>query len=429
MTFKQLLYKVLIWRGGYLLSAFLLNILFVRNYGAAGSSTIYYLINLYSFVLLVTGLSLESGMGFFLAKKEADTGSVAFLSIGWTLMASLLSFFLLNVWFLFFDPELQKRLWVMSALTFIPGQLLITFYTALFYSKESAALPNMVLTIINILLIFLLPSTRLSSIGSGAYLTFYFTGILVQGVVLATFFSIKFRKDSPHMPDRDLLRRIFRYSLIALTANIAFFLVYRVDYWFVKRYCTPDELGNYIQVSKLGQMILVLPGVLASAVFPGTALGKDVDMPAHLGRMSRIAVLLFAGLFIGVLLIGRPLFPLIFGSGFNKMYIPFLVMLPGIFFLSVLLLLSAWFGGIHRPGVNAGSALAGLLIIIVGDWLLIPRYRITAAAAVSTAGYFTCLLWSLLAFRKECRIGLGSLWIIKKEDWRWLKRQAKNIAK
>src|ERR1700754_2853831 len=101
MSFKQLLYKVLIWRGLYLLSAFLLNILVARHYSAVGSSVIYYLINLYSFVLLIAGFSLESGMGFFLAKKEAGARSLAALSIGWTLAATLLSVGLLKIWFLF----------------------------------------------------------------------------------------------------------------------------------------------------------------------------------------------------------------------------------------------------------------------------------------------------------------------------------------
>ena len=432
MSFKQLLYKVLIWRGLYLLSAFLLNILVARHYSAVGSSMIYYLINLYSFVLLIAGFSLESGMGFFLAKKEAGARSLAALSIGWTLAATLLSVGLLKIWFLFFDSDVDSGLWRMTALTFIPGQLLITFFMALFYSKESTALPNMILTAINIVLIVLIPTaslppnalaTPLSTELSG-YLTLYFTGILLQGVIMAAVFLLKHGKERQQgLPDQALLKKLFRFSLVALIANVAFFLVYRVDYWWVKNYCTPDELGNYIQVSRLGQMILVVPGLLAGAVFPGTALGKGQHMPDHMARMSRIAVPLFLSLFVLTALLGRQLFPLLFGRSFDKMYVPFLVILPGIFFLSVLALLSAWFGGLKRPGVNAAGALAGLLVIITGDLLFIPRFGITAAAAASTAGYFTCLLWSLLAFRKESRIGLGSLWIIKKEDWHWLKRQ------
>src|ERR1700760_4852050 len=203
MSFKQLLYKVLIWRGLYLLSAFLLNVLIARYYSAVGSSVIYYLINLYSFVLLIAGFSLEGGMGFFLAKKEAGARGLAILSIGWTLVATALSIGLLDVWFLFFDPDVAGGLWKMMAFTFIPGQLLITFFMALFYSKESAALPNMILTGINIVLIALIPNTSLTpntltaspAPGPSGYLTLYFTGILLQGLIMAVVFLLKYAKD------------------------------------------------------------------------------------------------------------------------------------------------------------------------------------------------------------------------------------------
>ncbi|MEJ7681191.1 MAG: oligosaccharide flippase family protein [Segetibacter sp.] len=75
------------------------------------------------------------------------------------------------------------------------------------------------------------------------------------------------------MPAFINIRLLIRYALVALAANVIFFLVYRVDYWFVKKYCTLQELGNYIQVSKLGQMLLIIPTIISSVVLPQTAGG------------------------------------------------------------------------------------------------------------------------------------------------------------
>ena len=66
-------------------------------------------------------------------------------------------------------------------------------------------------------------------------------------------------------------RLLFRYCAMAFVGNIIYFLLYRVDYWFVENYCTPEQLGNYIQVSKLGHLFLIVPTILASAVFPITS--------------------------------------------------------------------------------------------------------------------------------------------------------------
>jgi len=87
------------------------------------------------------------------------------------------------------------------------------------------------------------------------------------------------------------------------------------------------------------------------------------------------------------------------------MYMPMLILLPGVLFLSVLSLLSAYFAGIHRPDVNAKGALAGLAVIVIGDALIIPRYHIAGAAAVSSAGYLVCMLYSWMEFKKIKALG------------------------
>src|ERR1700761_3549918 len=99
MVFKRLLYHAVLGRGLYFLSVFVLNILFTRYYKADVSSAIYYLVNLYSLVLLIASFSLESGMGYFLASQEAEPGRLAVFAIGWTLLLSIVSPLLLKGYF------------------------------------------------------------------------------------------------------------------------------------------------------------------------------------------------------------------------------------------------------------------------------------------------------------------------------------------
>ena len=427
---RRLMYQALFWRGSYLLSTLLLNILFVRYYGAAGSSTVYYLINLYSISLLIGSFSVEGGMGYFLANRQAEPGSLSFFSLVWTVMVSLPSLLLLKGYFHFFDSDIHASLFWLTASTYIPGQLLITFFTALFYARESPAMPNGILLTVNGALILLLGVALAipSLMSPGVFLYFYFFGVLVQGIGIAILFRIRYGWSS-NLPSVSLLTKIFRYSLVAFAANILFFLVYRVDYLFVKRYCTADDLGNYIQVSKLGQALLVIPSILASVIFPRTARVSGEGMPFHLARLTRIMVSLFVIFFLLVLFAGRPVFPLVFGNSFDKMYLPTLVILPGILSLSVLTPLSAYFGGLHRPEVNAKGAFIGLVLIVGGDFFCIPVYGIVGAAAVSSLGYFATMVYSLVEFGKTNRIRPGSMLIVGRGDWRWVKQQAGKIKR
>ena len=51
----------------------------------------------------------------------------------------------------------------------------------------------------------------------------------------------------------------------------------------------PDALGNYIQVSKLVQLFLLLPGMLATTLFTRTA--RDLDLQAQDPISRRIFLL------------------------------------------------------------------------------------------------------------------------------------------
>ena len=293
MTLKRLLYQGLLWRGLYLLSAFLLNILFARYYGAAGSSSVYYLINFYSFVILLSSFSIESGMGYFSALKAVDEARLGALAFCWTTLLSAISLPL--VLFFFSFPTIDAGLFRLTALTYIPGQLLITFFTSLFYARHDQVTPNSILAFVNLVLIILIPGHGLLPADAPyeTYLTIYFLAVLTQGVTMGIAFLARSSAGlSWSLPAAGQLKKIFRYSLIAFISNIAFFLVYRIDYWFVRKYCTPVELGNYIQVSRIGQMLLIIPGIFAGVIFPRTTVAGN-EVAAFLLRMSRLSTVFF----------------------------------------------------------------------------------------------------------------------------------------
>ena len=95
------------------------------------------------------------------------------------------------------------------------------------------------------------------------------------------------------------------------------------------------------------------------------------------------AIIVFYIILLGLLAItGQWLFPWVYGETFERMYLPFLLLMPGILSLSTIALLTAYNSGKNKMAINMKGSLIGLVIIIAGDWLLIPRYGIAAAAAV-----------------------------------------------
>src|SRR4030095_16156120 len=94
MTLKKLIYQSIVWRGMFFASSLVLNILIARYYQASLSGWIYYIINFYTFILLLLSLSLESGIGYFVSKKEISASRLLNFSMLWTVVAGVFVFFL-----------------------------------------------------------------------------------------------------------------------------------------------------------------------------------------------------------------------------------------------------------------------------------------------------------------------------------------------
>jgi O-antigen/teichoic acid export membrane protein len=281
------------------------------------------------------------------------------------------------------------------------------------------------MVLLNALVILIIPKQQgTENTDIALIINLYFAFFLLTGVVLAFAFILKKQSwKTFSLPAFLNIRLLIKYALISLAANLIFFLVYRIDFWFVKKYCSANDLGNYIQVSKLGQMLLIVPTIISSVVFPQTASGtiEPSKMKENIMRIGRITSVLFIIFFVFILATGNKLFPFVFGATFNRMFIPFILLLPGIWALSNLSILSAYFGGVNKVKVNVQGAALALLFILIADYIFIPKFGMFAAALISTAGYALNFMYSFVILQREHEVSLSEYWRINKADIKWLK--------
>ena len=197
-------------------------------------------------------------------------------------------------------------------------------------------------------------------------------------------------------------------------------MVYKIDYLFVNYspVCTAADLGNYIQVSKIGQLMLLVPQIMASVVFPRTASGlHEQTLNNAILAIARLFSQLYLFVFILIAFFGSKFFILVFGETFDKMELPMLIIIPGIFSLSVLALLSAYFAGKGNIKVNLYGAIIGLTVMVIGDFIFVPHYGIIAAAIVSTVSYVANTSYSMWNFYRDYSIHWIEFFKWKKTDY------------
>ncbi len=427
MNFKRLLIQSIFWRGLYFLTVLLLNVVVARFFKATGSGWIYYVSSFYAFVIVLVSLSLDSGMGFYASKNEVSVNKLLSLSLLWTFIVALIVTIATKL-YIRSTPDLSvsQTLVFASSLSYICGNLLTNYCGVIFYSHKNFYTPNIIGSICNVILIAILAVIRyglIDALQPGTFLYIYFLTFLIQGMVMVVavmyFYTVK---EAPVILSRIEFTKVLRYSMVAFAGNIIFFLVYRIDYFFVKYYCSAADLGNYIQVSKLGQMVILIPSIMASAVFPLVAGGQKEEVNRGLKILSRISLLVIGAFCVMMALTGNWLFSFVFGKSFDRMYQPFVLLIPGVLSLSSLYPLAAYYSGKNKMMVNIIGSLLALSFIVVADFLFIPRFGINAAALISSIGYILFHGYVLLVFRNEYKTTIIGFFMINKKDFIWLKK-------
>jgi O-antigen/teichoic acid export membrane protein len=374
---------------------------------------------LLAFSVIVISLCLEVPMGYYLSQQKLNETQLAAISICWTILIMLPGWFIIRSLDVPKDGLLQLTGFHFSTTAFLTGNLFITFFVALFYAKMDFVLPNLLLVAVNLMLIALVPNNEWARgfIGDENYVELYFFGFFIQGFLLMIAFLFRYFKfkDLKSIPV-ELIKPFLSFALVAVVTNAMTFLMYRIDYWFVNKYCSDADLGNYIQACKLAQLFFIIPSILAAVVFPMTASGRREEMNTKMQLLSRGLILTYCIACCGLVALGYWLFPFVFGETFNNMYWPFVLLVPAILSYSVIHLLAAYYSGKKVLSVNFKGNLLALIIIVGGDMLVIPYFGIRGAAVVSSIGYICYMSFILLMHRKEYKSRFADFLFFRKKD-------------
>ena len=111
------------------------------------------------------------------------------------------------------------------------------------------------------------------------------------------------------------------------------------------------------------------------------------------------------------------------------MNLPFLLLLPGIFSLSVLTLFSAYYGGNNKLIVDVKGAGIALVFVVTSNCIFTQKFGLSAAAIISTIGY-TINLWysTFIFFKSEKDHSIKDFFCWKKSDYQLIKETFRRRA-
>lgn len=413
MHFNTILKHTIVWKMLNTLLVFFINLILVRLLGVAASGSFFYDITVLSFMILVLSWCLESGITYYASRDNNLIAPILIFILPLLMMQGLTGAVLLR-----YTPLTINSYF---ALLFIVSNLSIIYFSAFFYAKKWFISFNIISCCINfvttIALFFLWYAKPLNIVNKNYYQQFYIGSVALLACVLMAVILMS-TKGKPGLFAKSLsaAKDVFKYSSIAFLSNVLFFLVVRIDYFFVQQYCSNASLSNYIQVSKFGQLLILVPSIIGSLVFPYSAGNTTVMTVDKVQQLCRAITLIFIPVTFILIVTAYWILPWIFGTGFNQMYTALLLYLPGFFALSIVTVLAAHLGGKKMLKYNLAASFMALVLVVTGDVLLIPTGGINAAAAVSSVGYMACAVYLLWVFKVKFNCNAGPFFSIKRNE-------------
>ena len=179
----------------------------------------------------------------------------------------------------------------------------------------------------------------------------------------------------------------------------------------------PLEVGLYSISASVAEKLLIIPGILATVLFPKitSISGKDAnDLTSRVIRHT-IIIMILASLFL--IFFADPLISLFFGKEFLPSVLPLLILLPGMIAFGIGAIIAADLSGRGKPQYAVWSSITALIANVVLNIILIPKMGIMGAALASSISYWLDTTVVLVAFLNISKNSPKEVLFIKKSDF------------
>ena len=401
---SDLFFSGILWKFLFYVSAFLLNAFIAHKLGAADSGRFYYLLNNLSFAVLVLSLGFDAAVNYYNGAGEIGRNQLFTLSAFFCLAISIV--FIIVYFFATQFSIIPGHTFNSYIICYVAGSLSFNVFTAFYYSEHKHIVPNLIMTVCNVLLILLLPGVLYNNtISNTAFFHIYFSLNLIAASLTIILLYIHGARYSTLSLKNILATGIMKFSLQSFVSALLFTLLLRCDYWLVNYYCTNADTGNYLQTSKFVQLVMLLPSLASFSLFPLIVRSIVSESGIELKLIRLVNAYIYISLLICIALIiaGHLLFPFIYGNTYNKMYKIFLLLIPGIISMAATYPLNSYFAAKKMITTNLLGIIISITILITADVLLIPHFAVYGAAIGCSLGYCSYFFFLLYHFKKQVK--------------------------
>ncbi|HXI64399.1 MAG TPA: polysaccharide biosynthesis C-terminal domain-containing protein [Gemmatimonadales bacterium] len=193
-----------------------------------------------------------------------------------------------------------------------------------------------------------------------------------------------------------------------LTIGLTLVLL-RTDVYMLGPMLGANAVGQVSVASTFAEYLWYIPSILGSVLFAAVAASRGPRTVGKICLASRTTVALLTPIALALVLVGPGLVPAVYGAAYAQAGTIFLLLLPGMFAISLHLVIDSYFAGSGYPPISYLATGAALVLKVALNLALVPSKGIAGAAVATSIVYAALLTAKVVAFSRETGTDFTSL--------------------
>ena len=211
--------------------------------------------------------------------------------------------------------------------------------------------------------------------------------------------------------DIRLLRRMIFYGLKFHISILAGAIIIRADLLVVNHFHGPAQAGVYSVASQFALLLMLLPSVIATLLFPRVTSEQDArgETTCQVTRYATFIMFIccLAAVPFSLLL------PLIYGEAFSESTALLWILLPGVYLIGLESVLVQHFNALGLPRAIPLYWVVTLVLNLILVFALVPRYGAQGAALASTISYAAIFALVALHFHTSTGRSFAEVFVLR----------------
>jgi len=361
--------------------------------------------------MTIGSLGIQQSTTYFVGQNKYNIreiyGSVLVIWIFTSIFCMLSCYTLIS----YFSANKYNTIYIYMAILPIPFSLYNTYSSGIFLGLQNIKEYNKVNWIsaaINFAATFVL--LAIFHFGLPGPLMGIFAGVFI----LSFFVAHQVKKIVPIRPILNLkiIKAMLSLGLIYALEVLIFALNYRVDIILLEKLSTPYEIGIYSKGVNIVEVLWQIPLFVSALIFSRSAGSKDPKgFSEKVCRLLRFAGVVIVFSSIALYLLSGIVITVMYGDKFIGSIIVLKTLIPGVLLLTILRILNMDLAGKGKPWLSMRAMIPAVIINIIFNYFLVPKYGALGAAWSTTISYSCAAIIFLFVYSRE--VGIPVLNILK----------------